>query len=366
MASTDAPYLAISDVRKSYKATVALHGVSLTVERGAFTVLLGESGCGKSTLLKIIAGLLTADSGAIGLDGVAIDGQPAHRRDIGLVFQNYALFPHMSVAENVRFGLDMRGIGGDEAATRIREALALVKLDGFEARKPAELSGGQQQRVALARAIVIRPRLLLLDEPLSNLDAVLRSSVRVEIRELHQRTGLTTIMVTHDQAEAMTLADRIAVMKDGRILQHDTPERIYEDPAQAFVASFVGSPPAALVRVRRQEDGVFDLGGSPWWPLDAVAAALPREAPGFTLGLRPERLGIVSPDMPGAIRGRIRSVEYLGAERLIYVDIGSERAIVRSAGPVSDEGGEVGIALDGAPPVFDAATGLRIRAGSGR
>ena len=365
MSPSDAPYLAVSDVRKSYKATVALHGVSLTVERGAFTVLLGESGCGKSTLLKIIAGLLTADSGAIGLDGVAIDGLPAHRRDIGLVFQNYALFPHMSVAENVRFGLDMRGIGGDEAATRIREALALVKLDGFETRKPAELSGGQQQRVALARAIVIRPRLLLLDEPLSNLDAVLRSSVRVEIRELHQRTGLTTIMVTHDQAEAMTLADRIAVMKDGRILQHDTPERIYEDPAQAFVASFVGSPPAALVRVRRGEDGVLDLGGSPWRPPEAVAAALPRDAAAFTLALRPERLSIVSPDMPGAIRGRIRSVEYLGAERLVYVDIGSERLIVRSAGPVSDQGGEVGVALDGSPPIFDAVTGMRLKPGSG-
>jgi ABC-type sugar transport system ATPase subunit len=365
MALNDAPYLAVSDVRKSYKTTVALHGVSLTVERGAFTVLLGESGCGKSTLLKIIAGLLTADSGSIRLDGAAIDGLPAHRRDIGLVFQNYALFPHMSVAENVRFGLDMRGVGGDDALVRVREAVALVKLAGLEARKPAELSGGQQQRVALARAIVISPRLLLLDEPLSNLDAVLRANVRVEIRELHQRTGLTTIMVTHDQAEAMTLADRIAVMKDGRILQHDTPERIYEDPAQAFVASFVGSPPAALIRMRRGEGGVLDLGGIAWRPSEMIAAALPRDAREFVMGLRPERLGVVEPETPGAIRGRIRSVEYLGAERLVYVDIGSERLIVRSAGPVSDQGGEVGVAPDGVPPIFDAVSGMRLRPGSG-
>lgn len=365
MAPGHTPYLAVDDVRKSYKTTVALHGVSLTVKRCAFTVLLGESGCGKSTLLKIIAGLLAADSGSIGLDGAAIDGLPAHRRDIGLVFQNYALFPHMDVTENVRFGLDMRGIGGDEAATRIREALALVKLEGFEHRKPAELSGGQQQRVALARAIVIRPRLLLLDEPLSNLDAVLRSSVRVEIRELHQRTGLTTIMVTHDQAEAMTLADRIAVMKDGRILQHDTPERIYEEPAQAFVASFVGSPPAALLRVRRGEGGALDLGGSAWQPAEAIKAVLPRDPSEFTVALRPERLGIVSTDTPGAIRGRIRSVEYLGAERLVHVDVGSERVIVRSAGPVSDQGGDVGVAIDGAPPVFDARTGMRLKPETG-
>lgn len=366
MAPGDAPYLAVTDLRKSYKTIVALHGVSLPVERGAFTVLLGESGCGKSTLLKIVAGLLTADSGSIHLDGAAIDGLPAHRRDIGLVFQNYALFPHMTVAENVRFGLDMRGIGDEEAAAGVRDALGLVKLGGLEARRPAELSGGQQQRVALARAIVIGPRLLLLDEPLSNLDAVLRASVRVEIRELHQRTGLTTIMVTHDQAEAMTLADRIAVMKDGRILQHDTPERIYEDPAQAFVASFVGSPPATLVRVKRGEGGLLDLGGTAWRPPEAIAATLPDGAMEFTMGLRPERLSVVPPGEPGAIRGRIRSVEYLGAERLIYVGVGSERLIVRSEGPVSDDGGEIGVALDGAPPVFDAVNGMRFPPGSGR
>ena len=365
MAETDAHYLAVTDVRKTYKTTVALHGVSLSVERGAFTVLLGESGCGKSTLLKIIAGLLTADSGTIRLGGDGIDGLPAHRRDIGLVFQNYALFPHMSVEENVRFGLDMRRVHGDEGRDRVNEALALVKLAGLEARKPAELSGGQQQRVALARAIVIRPRLLLLDEPLSNLDAVLRSSVRVEIRELHQRTGLTTIMVTHDQAEAMTLADRIAVMKEGRILQHDTPEKIYEDPAQAFVASFVGSPPATIARMRGGEGGTFVLGGVTWTPPPAIASALPRDHGEFSIGLRPERLSLAVPDTPGAILGRIRSVEYLGAERLVHVDVGSERLIVRSSGPVSDNGGEVGIALDGVPPVFDSVTGMRIRPGQG-
>jgi len=354
-------YLTVTDVKKHYRSTPALQSVSLGVRRGEFLVLLGESGCGKSTLLKIVAGLLAADAGTIHLDGAEIDRLPAHRRDIGLVFQNYALFPHMTVADNVRFGLDMRSIRRDEAARRVEEALALVKLSGYGARKPSELSGGQQQRVALARAIVIGPRLLLLDEPLSNLDAVLRSSVRVEISELHQRTGLTTIMVTHDQAEAMTLADRIAVMKDGRILQHDTPERIYEDPEQAFVASFVGSPPAALVGMQRAEDGAFRLGEATWRPPPAIEAGLPKGADKFLLAFRPERLRLVDREMPGVLPATIRSVEYLGAERLVHVDVGGERLVVRSVTPVRDGDGAVGVAVDGAPPVFDALTGMRIR-----
>ena len=362
MAGDSEDYLTVTDVRKTYRTTVALQSVSLSVRRGEFLVLLGESGCGKSTLLRIIAGLLAADKGSIRLDGATIDALPAHRRDIGLVFQSYALFPHMSVGRNVRFGLDMRRVAKTEADRRIASALDLVKLSGFTERMPSELSGGQQQRVALARAIVIQPRLLLLDEPLSNLDAVLRASVRVDIRELHERTGLTTIMVTHDQAEAMTLADSIAVMKNGGILQHDTPERIYEDPAEVFVASFVGSPPAAIVSASRGPAGTIVVGGMQWTPPTETSNAISAtRAEKFRMALRPERLSIAAPDAPGALKGRIRSVEYLGAERLVHVQMGDERLIVRRSGPVPDTDGEVGILVDHVPPFFDAETGIRLK-----
>lgn len=241
-------YLSIEGIGKRYGMATALEAIDIGVSRGEFLALLGPSGCGKTTLLRIIAGLLNADGGKIVLDGLDITDLPPWKRDIGLVFQNYALFPHMSVRENVGFGLQMRKIDARAIVPLVDEALDVVRLRDYAERRPSELSGGQQQRVAIARAIAIKPRLLLLDEPLSNLDAVLRNSVRVELRELHERTGLTTIMVTHDQAEALTLADRIAVLSQGSVLQHDTAEVIYEQPQTAFVAAFVGSPPASLFR----------------------------------------------------------------------------------------------------------------------
>jgi ABC-type Fe3+/spermidine/putrescine transport system ATPase subunit len=318
----DAAYLSIRDVSKNFGTTRALAGVSLSLDKGAFVALLGPSGCGKSTLLRIIAGLMSPDGGEILLDGSRLDNVAAHRRDIGLVFQSYALFPHLSVADNVRFGLDMRHIGRDEAGDRVEKALALVKLAGYGRRMPAELSGGQQQRVALARAIVIGPRLLLLDEPLSNLDAVLRKSVRVEIRELHQRTGLTTVMVTHDQEEAMSIADRVAVMSEGRIVQYDTPEAIYERPATTFVAGFVGNPPPAMLPLARDGD-VWRLGANPWTPPPEALAALARHARA-TIGLRADRLALAEPDAPGTLLGTVRSLEYLGGGWLAHVDVRGE------------------------------------------
>ncbi|MEM8550776.1 MAG: ABC transporter ATP-binding protein [Pseudomonadota bacterium] len=354
--------LHVTDVEKRYRSTVALRSVSLDVAQGKFVVLLGESGCGKSTLLRIIAGLLRADGGRIQLGDRAIDRLPAHKRDIGLVFQNYALFPHMSVAQNVRFGLDMRRTSRAEAERKVASALELVKLGDYGARMPSQLSGGQQQRVALARALVIGPRLLLLDEPLSNLDAVLRASVRLDIRELHEETGHTTIMVTHDQAEAMTLADSIAVMKDGGILQHGTPQQIYDDAADVFVASFVGSPPAAIVTATMNGERSAVIGGVAWSPGEAAAAAMAGVgAKAFKIGFRPERLSLTEPDAHGAIRGEVRQIEFLGAERMIHVNVGTERLTIRQPAdrPLSD--GTVGVRVDGTPPIFDAETGMRLR-----
>ena len=360
-------YLEIDSIRKSYGRTEALAAVSLAVEKGEFLALLGPSGCGKTTLLRIIAGLLEANGGQIVLDGQDVTRLPAWKRDIGLVFQNYALFPHMSVADNVGFGLEMRGISAAERARQVAEALDVVRLGDYAARKPAELSGGQQQRVAIARAIAIKPRLLLLDEPLSNLDAVLRNSVRVELRELHERTGLTTVMVTHDQAEALTLADRVAVMSAGRVEQFGTAEAIYEEPATAFVATFVGSPPANLLTVTMGGDGSLAVGGNAWVPPAAVAAALGQlKRRDVRLALRPEALTIVSPDAPQALAGSIKAIEYMGSDRLVHVAIGEQVVNVRVTAALGELGPRVGIAVpDRQPIVFATETGERLSFESG-
>jgi putative spermidine/putrescine transport system ATP-binding protein len=230
--------LRLEGLRKRYGAVTAVDAVDLAVEEGSFVALLGPSGCGKTTILRMVAGLIEPDGGRILIGGADVTREPVHRRNIGLVFQSYALFPHMSVFENVAFGLRRRGMRDVDA--RVREALARVRLESFAERRPRELSGGQQQRVALARAIVIEPRLLLLDEPLSNLDAALRDEMRVELRRLQQELRVTTLFVTHDQEEALTMADRIAVMNRGRVAQYDTPQRVYRAPADAFVAGFIG------------------------------------------------------------------------------------------------------------------------------
>ncbi|MBB5751855.1 ABC transporter ATP-binding protein [Prosthecomicrobium pneumaticum] len=361
---SDTPHLAIEGVAKRYRGTPALADIALAIRRGEFLALLGPSGCGKSTLLRILAGLLAADEGRVTLDGADVTAMPPWRRDIGLVFQNYALFPHMTVRGNVRFGLEMRKIDRATADRMVDEALDTVRLGGLAERRPAELSGGQQQRVAIARAIAIKPRLLLLDEPLSNLDAVLRTSVRVELRELHERTGLTTIMVTHDQAEALTLADRVAVMSAGRVLQHGTPRDVYETPATAFVATFVGSPPASLLRITVAADGGLRLGEQPWTaPAGFVAACGGAKRRQVDLALRPERLRLGAPDAPGALPAEIRAVEYLGSDRIVHVEAAGQRLLVRVDGAVDLGGGSVGVLLPEGPPLlFDAETGARLPA----
>lgn len=225
---------------KTYGDFTAVNGISLTIQPGEFFTLLGPSGCGKTTLLRMIAGFNTVDGGEIRFDDKVINNVPAHKRDIGMVFQNYAIFPHLNVAENVAYGLKARHVPKDQIPPRVEEALKMVQIDQLKTRKPNELSGGQQQRVALARAFVIEPSVLLMDEPLSNLDAKLRVQMRTTIKKLQRRLGITTVYVTHDQEEALAISDRIAVMNQGNIMQIGSPEEIYRKPANPFVANFIG------------------------------------------------------------------------------------------------------------------------------
>ncbi len=246
------PALQLAALTKCFGATRAVDAIDLTVAPGEFVTLLGPSGCGKTTTLNMIAGFIVPDAGSIRLQDRPVEALPPFRRNLGLVFQDYALFPHMSVAENVGFGLRMRRIPRDDIARRVKEALDLVQLNGLDDRRPLQLSGGQRQRVALARALVIQPAMLLLDEPLSNLDLKLREEMRLEISALQRRLGIATVFVTHDQGEALTMSDRIAVMRDGRIEQIGTPGDIYERPATRFVAGFIGT--ANLIK---SPDGVI-------------------------------------------------------------------------------------------------------------
>jgi ABC-type Fe3+/spermidine/putrescine transport system ATPase subunit len=361
---SEAPHLRIEQVSKRFGETEVLTDISLAIPKGAFVALLGPSGCGKSTLLKIIAGLEAPSGGSLSLGGQSLNGMPAYKRDIGVVFQSYALFPHMSVNDNVRFGLDMRGLAKAEAAARVAEALELVKLGGYGERMPSELSGGQQQRVALARSLAIRPRLLLLDEPLSNLDAVLRKSVRVDIRELHERVGATTVMVTHDQEEAMSMADTVAVMAQGRILQLGTPEEIYEKPATQFVGGFVGNPPASLLKILKRFQGGWWFGETLWNPEEPLANRMDAiNRVDMVIGLRPERMKIVEAEAPGAIPADVRSSEYLGGGRLVHLDVGGQKIAVESAGPAPATGTRVGLLPEpDAVMLFDALDGARLEA----
>lgn len=308
-------HLELSHVIKRYHTTTALHDLSLSVQPGELMCLLGPSGCGKTTTLRIIAGFETADGGDIRLEGQDVTRVPAQKRDIGIVFQSFALFPHLTVNENVGFGLKMRRQEREEIETSVREALRLVRLEGVGGRLPRQLSGGQQQRVALARAIAIRPRLLLLDEPLSNLDAKLRDEMRDEIRRVQRAVGITTVFVTHDQVEALALADRMAIMDQGRIVQVDTPVNVYERPAHPFVASFFGQ--ANLIRgsVTEVQGQLIRFGAANGQQIVGEGSGLP--VPTKVIGvIKSERIRITREpplDCPNALRVRIESRTYLGA-----------------------------------------------------
>jgi putative spermidine/putrescine transport system ATP-binding protein len=329
--------VALIGVSKSFGRVVAVHELTLSIRRGEVLTLLGPSGCGKTTLLNLIAGFEEPDAGEIRVDGRDVTREPPHLRDSGMVFQSYALFPHMNVFENVSFGLRMRRRPKAEIAREVGRALEMVKLAGLEGRRVRQLSGGQQQRVALARAIVIRPKVLLLDEPLSALDKNLRAEMQVELKELHDKTGLTTLFVTHDQGEALSLSDRIAVMDKGEIQQIARPIELYEHPANGFVASFIGeinALPAARCLVQGGEI-CFE-----WGPGLRLAARQRREQPlrdaeRAHLFVRPEHISIGEPGAiaPNRVACRVLTHVYQGAHTLTRVDAGILGILrLRSAG----------------------------------
>ncbi|WBV45397.1 ABC transporter ATP-binding protein [Pseudoroseomonas cervicalis] len=327
--------LVLEALNKRYGASTAVERVDLEVRQGEMVALLGPSGCGKTTTLRMVAGFIEPSAGRILIGGQDVTSRPAHARNTGMVFQSYALFPHMSVAQNVAFGLEMRKIGRAERDSRVAEALRLVRLDHLAERMPRQLSGGQQQRVALARALVVNPAVFLLDEPLSNLDAKLRGEVRMEIRALQQRLGLTTLIVTHDQEEALTMADRLVVMDRGRVRQVGTAEELYEHPADPFVAGFVGR--CNLIEGRLEAPGEFRArGGALLYcdPEQGAPAAQPGAQPGEALlALRPERIAL----QPGEGAARITAITYLGAQTEYHVEQdGTQLLVARPTPPPGD------------------------------
>jgi sn-glycerol 3-phosphate transport system ATP-binding protein len=299
-------------ISKHWGAAVALTDIDLDIAPGSFCVLLGPSGCGKSTTLRIIAGLETASAGQVFVDGRDVTHLPPAQRGISMVFQNYALFPHLNVAENICFGLSVRKVSPAEIRSRLQQTAELLGLGTLLARRPGELSGGQQQRVALGRALVARAKVCLMDEPLSNLDAQLRQDMRRELRELQQRLGLTVVYVTHDQAEAMSMADQVVLLHQGRIEQAAPPRELYARPATTFAARFIGTPAMNLVRLHDGRIAGSDI---------AVPGG------GAQLGMRPETV-----TLGGAVPATVQSLEYLGADLVLRCAIGSETITVRAQG----------------------------------
>jgi len=348
--------LELRDVKKSYGGNAVVHGVSMNIDKGEFVVIVGPSGCGKSTLLRMVAGLEEITGGQIAIDGRVVNDIEPKDRDIAMVFQNYALYPHMSVYDNMAYGLKIRGMPKPEIDTRVRDAAKILELSALLERKPRQLSGGQRQRVAMGRAIVRHPKVFLFDEPLSNLDAKLRVQMRLELQRLHRRLGVTSLYVTHDQVEAMTLGQRIVVMNAGRAEQIGTPAEIYARPATTFVAAFIGSPPMNLVRATVDPAGAT-------LAIEGATIRLPQPVPaiaGKTLqfGVRPENLQLGG----NALEMEVEMVESLGADHLVHGRIGGQTLIVR-AGPDANPqvGSKISVGFEAsAAHWYDATTGARI------
>ena len=311
--------IAVSNLGKRFGSNVVVDRASFTIEEGELFTLLGPSGCGKTTLLRLIAGFYAPDEGEVRFDGRVVNTVPPHERGIGMVFQNYALWPHMTVAQNIAYGLKLRKLAKDEIDKRIREVLEKVKLSGLEQRYPGQISGGQQQRVALARALVLNPKILLLDEPLSNLDAKIRVQVRAEIRKLQKELGITTVYVTHDQEEALTLSDRIAVFNQGRVFQVGPPKELYERPANRFVADFIGINNLIDGTVRSVNGAlvVDTLLGQ----LRALPDARFKAGDRCVLSVRPENASITEKE-DNMMEGKIAFAAYLGNTLRYDVDLG--------------------------------------------
>jgi sn-glycerol 3-phosphate transport system ATP-binding protein len=347
------------DVRKSYGDLEVIHGVTTEVADGEFIVIVGPSGCGKSTLLRMVAGLEAITAGEIAIGDRVVNTLEPKDRDIAMVFQNYALYPHMSVFDNMAYGLKIRGFTRDDIKVRVDRAAGILELDPLLDRKPRQLSGGQRQRVAMGRAIVREPAVFLFDEPLSNLDAKLRVQMRFEIQKLHRRLETTSLYVTHDQVEAMTLANRMIVMNAGRAEQIGTPMEVYENPATLFVAGFIGSPAMNFLPAKGEGGSRFSLlaGG-------AVTAAIGGAEAGsaVTIGLRPEHLR-PSSAVDALLSGPVEMVEQLGADTLVHIGHGADTIIARMSHSVAhDVGSTMHLTADPARVfLFDSATGARLR-----
>jgi multiple sugar transport system ATP-binding protein len=318
------------NVSKHFGGTAVVEDLSLEIGDGEFVVLLGPSGCGKTTTLRMLAGLESVSAGDIFVGGERVNDVPTQHRDLAMVFQSYALYPHMTIAENIGYPLRVRKIDKAERANRVNRVAAMLEIESLLERKPRQLSGGERQRVALARAIVREPRAYLMDEPLSNLDARLRVQMRGELKRLQHQLGTTTIYVTHDQAEAMTLASRVAVMRKGRLQQFDTPMNIYNRPANRFVAEFVGSPSMNFV------DGKVDLAGGRFVS-DSLRILLQpsqlRELSGqshLTMGIRPEHIQVLTEPHDGAIEASVYVTELMGNETFVFLSVGANRLIARA------------------------------------
>jgi multiple sugar transport system ATP-binding protein len=377
--------ISLDRLSKDYGGNPVLDAVSLEIEDGEFLTLLGPSGCGKSTLLRIVAGLEPQDSGSVAIGGLVVDGLRPKQRDVAMVFQSYALYPHMTVAANMALPLKMRRLsllqrlpvvgrvlGGTRAEIRrieeeVRRTAAALEIEHVLGRKPGELSGGQRQRVAVGRAMVRRPSVFLMDEPLSNLDAKLRVTMRAEIKELHRRLGVTFVYVTHDQAEAMTLSDRVAVMLDGKLRQVGRPLEIYADPAERRVAEFIGSPKITMIEARASEGGRIHVGGQ----------MLPIETgrpPGSSvvLGIRPEAFTPVASGGQGELlAGRVRLVEHLGSDLYVHLDAdGQAEAVIArldaERAPHVAAGEQIHLAVRAERVLLFAPEGQRIRTGVDR
>jgi sn-glycerol 3-phosphate transport system ATP-binding protein len=352
MASLD-----VSGLRKSFGPTHVLHGIDLAVEDGEMIVIVGASGCGKSTLLRIVAGLETATSGSIRIAGREVTALEPAERDIAMVFQNYALYPHMSVEQNMAYGLKIRGLPKAEITRRVAEAAGLLGIEALLSRRPRQLSGGQRQRVAMGRAIVREPKLFLFDEPLSNLDAKLRVQMRAEIRRLQRRLGVTSLFVTHDQTEAMTLGDRLVVMHAGHAAQIATPMEIWARPADTYVAGFIGSPAMNFLEGTLVEGGraVALKAGPVLRFADGPRAG--GEGMPLTIGIRPEHVELAE----GGIPLPLDLVEPLGSETVLHGRLpGGEALVVKLAGPAPDAPSLPVVLPAAALHVFDGETGKRL------
>ena len=359
------PAVQFRDVDIDYGNFNAVQKFSLSAEKGSFVTLLGPSGCGKTTVLRAIAGLVAISSGEIAIAGKRVDDVPIYKRNIGLVFQNYALFPHKNVFDNVAFGLKYRSVPKPDIVRRVGKALEMVRLPGSERKLPSQLSGGQQQRIALARAIVFEPEVLLMDEPLSALDANMRDEMRGEIRKIQRQTGITAIFVTHDQEEALAMSDTIVVMNAGRIEQIGTPQQVYDRPDTSFVASFLGKANIIAATIATIENGTATLsvGGN---QIRVVSSDRLNVGDSIKLVIRPQRLrltGARDASAINALSGRVISAAYLGGNAAYEVDVGG--IILRANNPLEGhlwaEGAEVSVSVDPQGCVLlDAASGSRL------